>query len=272
VPSNHHIVDSLSEFAKQFSDKPPIVTIVQGGVGTGKTGFAYALLNARREAGSTIAGLNDRDVDEVLNAYEFSGDDRLPALIGALFQVDFLLLDDFGFQVSSHSNSAEQVAFLVEVVRGRIARGLPTILTCYPVSQDKEIDSFLETLRADYTVIDCGTGFELRQLEKSQWFEELATETQSRPNFPAKETPAESKPFIFLTSGWIAEKLGKVEVDIEDCIHTVEMSEREFLYSRSARFGQNRDQIAAQKLRSTFLMLRKYREHIDSFAINQVRK
>lgn len=104
--------------------------VIQGGVGTGKTGAAIAALRELFFTGSSILYWSLPDLMDALRAEEFSrtkGDDpaRPVPTMGQLTNVDVLLLDDMG----TERPTAYVTDRLFLIVDKRYGEGKPTVVT-----------------------------------------------------------------------------------------------------------------------------------------------
>jgi Restriction endonuclease len=150
-------IRSFENFAERYRKQPPVVTVIVGAVGSGKTGLAWSLLNSRPEA-ELVAGLAYDDVKDLICSYVFGSDESLPRLISAFIDIDFLLFDDFDYSFGQQSKlQLLACELLVEVVERRIELRRPTLLTVGDFARTPDVlRGYIERLQKSYPTIDCG--------------------------------------------------------------------------------------------------------------------
>lgn len=59
--SNRDYVEELRLFASEFEETPPPITLIDGALGSGKSGYAWSLLNRAAQKGTKVAGIGSLD-------------------------------------------------------------------------------------------------------------------------------------------------------------------------------------------------------------------
>jgi len=264
-------VKALSAFAERYQNASSVVTIVRGEIGSGKTGFAYSLINKCRQRGATVAGLNDTEYLSIFLRYEAAGDERLPQLLACFQEVDYLLLDDFGFNLSDQIKPQRAAAeTLVQIVRNRIEANRPTVITTYDNHRSTVVADYVSFLKERYPVLDCGETSV--RVKGNEWFREQygIDLSPSKPDGASTDQNEHSMfAGVWLTRGWIGEKLEKIEGKIKNAIAILRTPIEDFEnsqrgYTAEMGYSQTRDAAAVGTLTESLSSLKGYRHHIEA--------
>jgi hypothetical protein len=259
-----HTFNSLKDYAVRFGSHPPLVTIITGAIGSGKTSFAWSLLNERRKAGALAAGLEPYDVTDLISSYVLRGDERLPPMISAMGELDFLLLDDFGYRLGQHSDTQILACrTMVDVVEHRIKQRRPTLLTIGPGDRvPEQLVAYVNHLQKTYPQIDCGA-------------EDLRLRFKSHPLDDGEAKDVALGRFAWLSKGWLGEKLKEMERELADAIMMFTLPEVAFAHEQQMfeRTGirENREQQVLSLLRTTLTLAKKRREWIEQLPWRAIR-
>lgn len=275
IDENASAVEALHKFAKRYTSFPPIVTIVTGIIGSGKTGFAYSLLNEKQSTGAIVAGLSHSAFIDFFTTYELEGDDRLPQLIACFTEVDFLLLDDFGFELLDDFPVQRSAAeTLIEIVRRRITLDRPTILTTYDNHSSQTIADYVSFLKGLYPTVNCGDAVDLRLAHGTTIRVSLKSEIDD-DDHPCQTDAQQVSKFAgtWLSRSWLSAKLHNVETGVEYAIQTLQTPTEDYkriqdYYDARGIKRQTRKLEAVQELKATLGELIHYRQHIESLPWN----
>jgi hypothetical protein len=191
-------------------------------------------------------------------AYLLYGEDRFPSLLAVLADLDYLILDDYGYKLSETSNPTSPAQMLIQLVQGRIREGRPTIINV-PWNGDKEIPqsiaNFLRWLRQQYPTFDLGP---------QSWRGKSRDETVE-----ATQDDEKHRYSGFLSQGWLSEKLQEVEHFIERSAAQLAMSEEEVAIESRGHVAYGfppvtKEILARESLRIAADSVRDYRNFIES--------
>lgn len=158
MQENKKYIEQLKAFAFEFYKRPPLITMINGAVGSGKTGYAWSLLNKLKNKGKKVAGISSLDFENAYIKYKFDNSNYLIILLKFLYEVDYLLIDDFGIFLPEKTRTQKEVAeYLVNIVKERKKRGKATIITMTPNDEHGSvISSFVEYLKRHHRIIFTG--------------------------------------------------------------------------------------------------------------------
>lgn len=235
--------------ARAFQTSPPVITVIRGAIGSGKSYLANFLL---AHAPAQDKGfLGHYTFEQCYYSYLTYGDSRLPRLLAVLSDVGFLVIDDFGYGTHGHG----PVNFLIDLVRLRIKEERVTILVeATPTGEfSEEAQPFLSLMSQQYPTID---------LADRDW--------RGAPSEHAEISARGSEESYsgFLGRGWIGSKLQGVETLIEHACALLAMSDEEIRAESRERTERGFEPVTqADLVRETLLSTRKtlagYRDFIE---------
>ncbi len=95
IPGNGKFVKNLKQFAKTYLNNPSTIVLLDGGIGTGKTGYGFDLLNLMNQQGLKTAYVKHNDYKDRYFRYQFNEDDSFLLFTRFCQEVDVLFFDDF---------------------------------------------------------------------------------------------------------------------------------------------------------------------------------
>ncbi|MCX7012070.1 MAG: restriction endonuclease [Candidatus Sumerlaeota bacterium] len=271
TPPNESVFTRLAEHATSYGKKPPLVLLITGAVGSGKTGYAYALLNERAVCGASVASVFHDMFNSLFYSYALEGDDKLPSALAYLWNVDYLLLDDYGLDMNDKSQTQVRAAeTLIAIVQTRVQAEKPTLITVADCKgTGPTLRKYLAHLKGRFPVVFCGTE-DLRHVCEKPCYEEANINT-------SRDSEATWKGGRWLGRDWLSEKMSIVEDGIEEAIGIVVAPEDEFVVRQKLfkeRYGYNlmREQEILGILEDTRDRLRGLRSFVESFSFHAVRE
>lgn len=157
IHGNELFVANLLQYANEYSSRPTLVTIIDGEIGAGKTGFALGLLNKKHDDNRTVARIQWNEYNDLYRSYIFNESNDFLLFTRFCRDVDFLLFDDFGMFLTDKSESLVEAAkALQNIVQERIDLGKHTIVTVPKDHVGKKIIDYLEYLRNTHSAIIVG--------------------------------------------------------------------------------------------------------------------
>jgi len=260
--SNELAVAQLRKHAAVYGEKPPLVLLITGAVGSGKTGFAFSLLNGCAASGVSVAHIHNYMFASLFYDYVLEGDDRFPSALAYLLGVDYLLLDDYGLGMNDKSETQVRVAeTLIEVTKIRIQNKKPTVVTVADFNEPgPTVRMYLTYLKASFPVVSCGT-------------ENL----RRRRADAGRETPTPEIRGRWLGRAWLSEKMCEAEDWIKQAIEVAATPDDEFAAQQrllKERYGQaiTREQEVVSILEHIRDRLRDWRGFVESFPFDAVRE
>jgi hypothetical protein len=261
VAGNEDIVEKLVAYAIVFDDSPPRVTILEGGIGAGKTGFALSLLNRKRLAGFRVAIITWYEYNDIYCDYALRGDNSFVAFSKFCREVDLLLFDDFGMYLTDKSETLIQAAnVLIDIVQHRATHGKPTILAVARTHIGKTIGNYVEYLRTSTPSINLGS-IDLRGRDTTK------KDAPSQPEYEVKD----HGPTLthVLGRAWLVEKYHLIESEIDRALHALLMPDetnyalRKYLIDR---YGDNetREDEIREMLHLAKQRISEYRRFVSS--------
>lgn len=236
----------LLELAARYLNSPPVVVILNGPTGSGKTLFACALIN--EFDAPTKAVVSCDEIADEYKLYAHAGSERLHSLLAFLLDVDILIIDDIGYGFPLGADTRPGLAkFLEDLIQTRISEGRPTILTEPHDPPAAELSSYLNWLRSEYGSYACG------DYAVKAW--------------TSAEAIKVGRGCSWLGKSWIGEKLEVVERRIGDVEHILRMPAGEFYARRLVQYGgteMSQAQEAVAHLDHARALLTQYRKHIES--------
>ena len=263
IPSNNDAVKAMIEFAAEFTEAPPRITIIDGAMGAGKTGYAIALLNQKKKEGYKVATVTNYEYNQHYFEYALSNKNDFLNFLHFCQEVDFLLLDDFGMWLTDKSETLIKAAkALIDIVNVRSKQGKPTILTLSRAMTGKTVQNYLEFLKGNYPFINVG-----EESLRSRGLEIMNENLQSRA-LPSKSS--DSRRGGVLGKAWLIEKYDLLEKEIDEAMRTLlrpeeeDHSLREFLHER---FGdsESREDELREILKGAKRRISQYRNFVDGF-------
>jgi DNA replication protein DnaC len=209
MQENKKYVEQLKAFAFEFNKKPPLITMINGAVGSGKTGYAWSLLNKLKENGQKVAGISSLDFVNAYMNYRFDSSDCLISLLRFLYEVDYLLIDDYGMFLPEISKEAAE--YLVGIVKERKKKHKNTIITMTPNNkQGFVVSSLVEYIKRHHRIIFTGDVDIRRKDEGDDNAERVFSGYQA------------------LGKSWLKEKFRNVENTIDRALDIAVIPEDEF--------------------------------------------
>ena len=160
ISENEEVVEELNNLANLYLRKPPKVVVIEGGVGSGKTGAALSLLNLLNPESNSIAQIQYYDFNHIYFNYVLNGDLAYLPFRRFCLEVDFLLFDDYGLYLTDKSETMISATNeLVKIVKERIELDKFTILACNnfdTFDTGEKIRRYVEYLKMVYPAINMG--------------------------------------------------------------------------------------------------------------------
>jgi len=158
---NEQFVEHLKQYAEEFAKHPPVITIVEGGTGTGKTGYSWSLLNQKLSEGYRVAELQPFDFSMSFVDFALHGHDHFLVMLKFFREVDFLLVDNIersGLFLDKSDTQIRAAQSLVTLIQERVAANRPTLLSMTAVEQipGETIRNYLQHLKAHHLVVYTG--------------------------------------------------------------------------------------------------------------------
>lgn len=209
VPENEPFIANLKGQAEYFYVTPPLVLIVEGSIGSGKTGYVWGLLNQKRQSHSTVAEISPFYFNLSFISYRVDRDMEFISLSKFLREVDFLLLDNLDFVTLDESTETGRafIQELVDLIQDRINLRKTTIIIAVSIEklQAPTLSNYLEFLKRSYSSVFLGT-FDLRRIGSNN---EVIGDQQGVAEKGQKEK------WTILGKDWLIEKYQLLESDIE---------------------------------------------------------
>lgn len=131
LQNSNEYIKSLVNFSKDYCDKIEKSTYglyFYGNSGVGKTYFATAMVNYLLDNNKRAMFITATDFFDLINTYSYSFSNEKKELkekIDLLKDIDFLVIDDLGSEISYKQNNS----FLSTVLDSRIDKKLATVIT-----------------------------------------------------------------------------------------------------------------------------------------------
>ena len=278
IPGNEQYVDDLRRYFEEFTSHSPVLTILEGAIGAGKTGFAWVLMNQKRVEGYEVAEIRPQTFQSIFFEYKLLGDNRFPAVFSFFKDVDILLLDNLDRDrlLLDKSDTQQQFAnVLVDLVKYRIEVGKLSIISVVTAEEttSKPLQNYLHYLKKHYPVVYVGNESMRPYLtwdgvsEKSEGLDKTVSEKESEPRKPMSK---------YLGKSWLIEKYEDIEKSLErgiDILVTpedIDEANRQRWREVSGEY-QTREESILDELRYAKRNLIKYRDFVSGCQFRAIR-
>ncbi len=87
----------MKDYVNKFSDKSSLVTLIDGAIGAGKTGYGWTLVSKLNKIGISTVGFNcATNFNNKFLDYKLNNNNNYLALHKIMEDIDCLFLDEFG--------------------------------------------------------------------------------------------------------------------------------------------------------------------------------
>lgn len=257
--SDHQNGKNLQHLKKHmdiYCNNPKLVLLIEGVAGSGKTYYAYCLLNEILRSRRSVAVVKDYDFRSLYYGYILEGDSKFPSALSFIWDVDYLLLDGFGELLQDKSDTQVKAAeMLIDIVQRRITNSKPTIIVCDEIRTGPTIKQYVKFLKLEYHSVSCGS------VMANEWWSKEEEE-------PERKNQSDHG---FLGQNWLIEKMNTIERCIEraakisiepDCA----IKARYKFHKETWGENMNREQEIYETLEHANKLLNGYKEFIGSFS------
>ena len=267
ISNNSDAVKAMIKYAAEFTEAHPKITIIDGAIGAGKTGYAIALLNQMEEAGYRVASVAHYQFAEFYFEYALSNKSDFLLFLRFCQDVDFLLFDDFGMSLTDKSETLTKAAkALIDIVNDRSKRGKPTVLILSRAKTGRTIENYLEFLKGNCPFINVGEeDLRLRGVDTNENLQSSIL----------PDTSSDSVRSVILGKDWLIEKYDLIENEIDWAIKTLLRPEeqdyalREYLQERSGDPLSREEEIRETLFRAKH-RISDYRKFVGGFDFRKI--
>ena len=268
---NTNFVKHMKDFANRFVNKPPLVTLIDGAIGAGKTGYGWSLVSELKNKGISAIGFNcaiefnDKFID-----YKLYNNNNYLILYKIMEDIDCLFLDEFGLFLDEKSETRKDaINTLIQIVNNRIKNQKVTIITrCLSDEMPVSLKNYFEFIRSNFEYICVGD-------QSIRVPAGTITENEYQNN---KSKQNDSIQQAFLGKSWLLEKYDVILNNIKCCIDILQTPD-EIYKERQKRFKEhfgidsNKDNDVIETLKRSEHSVYKYRNAInilkfDSFLLD----
>jgi hypothetical protein len=267
MPENEQYVNRLAKYAEDFIDHPSSVTILEGAIGSGKTGYAWSLLNQKREVGCKVAEISPYDFAHSYFRYALKDDNELLSLLRFLKEVEFLFVDNIYYAgIYDKSNTQVKAAnVLVEVIKARISSERPTIFSMVSAEELPKgiLKNFLLYLKQHHPVLSIGDT-SLRLLKRDNK-DDLTDAVDITCKDYIRNSDISSST---LGKSWLVEKYKNIEYQLNQAISVILTPEdidraQRLRWKEISGEYQRREEEILDTLQYAKFLLNKYCEYVE---------
>ncbi len=244
-------LQAVADLIDRYRTAPPVVLVITGAIGSGKTSLAHILLT---EVGACPdACMSYHMYNELYYYYARDRGRALPLLLGALLDLDFLIIDDFGYRLPNGTSNSPPAKLLIDLVRKRANEGRPTIVISAGAQMVPDsIQEFTRWATRYYHSIHLGD---------HSW----------RKGAKPPEVDEEDKRRYtgFMSRGWLSEKMTAIEESAERAIDLLTKPDEQ-IEAHSDFLGEmghgapDRTQLVKDEIEIAIALSREYRHFIES--------
>jgi len=268
---NTKFVKYMKDYVNKFTNKSSLVTLIDGAIGAGKTGYGWSLISELKNKGISAIGFNcATEFNHKFIDYKLYNNNNYLILYKIMEDIDCLFLDEFGLFLDEKSETRKDaINTLIQIVNNRIKNQKVTIITrCLSDEMPVSLKNFFEYIRNTFAYICVGD-------QSISIPAGTITENEYKKN---KSKQNDSIQQAFLGKSWLLEKYDVILDDIKYCIDILQTPD-EIYKERQKRFKErfgidsNKDNDVIETLKRSEYLVHRYRNAInilkfDSFLLD----
>lgn len=291
VPENEHIAAELVQYAKNFFETSPTITLLEGGIGSGKTWFGRSLLILCKEKGKSVSVFQSNEFTIRFFRYHLADENDFLPFCQLCEDIDILFIDDLGWDDYLRDASYTQQLAAQEfcrIIQLRRIKMKPTIIAINPQAElGTTCRLYLEKLKREEHVLDLGkvnlfyySVEQGRVLSRDERLGEvidgqIKSVGESAENTGQFSSPRHQTIYIMsdLANDHLHERLEIVEAQVDDLIRFVttpiaedEETRRILRERRGYDYVSTRDEDIFNSLEGIASSLREFQELFSSYS------
>ncbi|MEI6499805.1 MAG: restriction endonuclease [Armatimonadota bacterium] len=256
--ANQPFMARMAEHAGAYARERPPVTVVSGGLGAGKTGYAASLANSLLKEDGELAYVCWSQFVRLCTELRNERESAMEAY-ALLSAAGCLIVDDVDINVTYHRAMYSEVdefggAVMMELIRSRTEGGRPTIVTVTDLRAPLHLVQSVAALALKWPHIHVGD-YSLRGDDEQK--------------------PRPSARGCYLGKVWLAEKFERLNEAVERAMATLAMPQWQYegeqnLIARTGHATTERSELVLQQLRTAIWENERYIDFINSLDFEHI--
>jgi len=201
---NSEYIQQIKIFAKDYFLIPSLLSVVDGAIFSGKTGFSCSLINEFKSSGNEVALIDDFSFNETYFDFILLGDNHYLSFYNFISNVEYLVFDEFGKNLSDDTDlHRSAISELKRLIDERTSKKLKTIIiTSVEYELCSEISNYIKYLSKKYAYIYLGN-FSVNKDKKIE-------------RYVTHDAP------VYLGQGWLLQKYDGVLFNLNNILEIIE--------------------------------------------------